>query len=124
MQSRFHVGGCGASPDRYRSGVTAAEFFTALPGRFNPAAAVGVNAIIQFELSGDGGGTWHVTVADGTCEVAPGPHADPTLVVVASAENWLKVVAGSLDPQLAFLTGRLKVRGDMGLAMRLRALFL
>ncbi len=53
-----------------------------------------------------------------------GPHADPTLVVVASAENWLKVVAGSLDPQLAFLTGRLKVRGDMGLAMRLRALFL
>ena len=104
--------------------MTAAEFFTALPGRFDPAAAVGVNAIIQFELSGDGGGTWHVTVADGTCEVASGPHADPTLVVVASADNWLKVVAGSLDPQLAFLTGRLKVRGDMGLAMRLRALFL
>ena len=43
---------------------------------------------------------------------------------LASAENWLKVVAGTLDPQLAFLTGRLKVRGDMGLAMRLRALFL
>ena len=51
-------------------------------------------------------------------------HPDPTLVVIASAENWLKVVAGSLDPQLAFVTGRLKVRGDMGLAMRLRALFL
>ena len=56
--------------------------------------------------------------------MAAGPHHDPTLVVVASAENWLKVVSGSLDPQLAFLTGRLKVRGDMGLAMRLRALFL
>ena len=56
--------------------------------------------------------------------MAAGPHPEPTLVVVASAENWLKVVAGSLDPQLAFLTGRLKVRGDMGLAMRLRALFL
>ena len=124
VPSRFRGGACGASPGRYRSGVTAAEFFTALPGRFNPAAAVGVTAIIQFELSGDGGGTWHVTVADGACEVASGPHDDPTLVVVASAENWLKVVAGSLDPQLAFLTGRLKVRGDMGLAMRLRALFL
>ena len=104
--------------------MTAAEFFAALPGRFDPAAAVGVAAIIQFELSGDGGGTWHVAVADGACEVEFGAHDDPTLVVVASADTWMKVVAGSLDPQLAFLTGRLKVRGDMGLAMRLRALFL
>lgn len=118
------MGACGRSPGSYRSGVTAAEFFAALPGRFDPAAAAGVAAIIQFELTGEGGGTWHVTIADGACEVAEGPHDDPTLVVLASAENWLKVVAGSLDPQLAFLTGRLKVRGDMGLAMRLRALFL
>jgi len=108
----------------YRSGVTAAEFFAALPGRFDPTAAVGVAAIIQFELSGDGGGTWHATIADGACDVAVGAHPEPTLVVLASAENWLKVVSGSLDPQLAFVTGRLKVRGDMGLAMRLRALFL
>jgi putative sterol carrier protein len=104
--------------------VTAAEFFAALPSRFNPAAAVGVAAIIQFELTGDGGGTWHAVIADGACEVAAGAHPEPTLVVLASAENWLKVVSGSLDPQMAFLTGRLKVRGDMGLAMRLRALFL
>lgn len=104
--------------------MTAAEFFDALPGRFDPTAAVGVAAIIQFELAGDGGGTWHATIADGMCEVAAGTHSDPTLVVLASAENWLKVVAGKLDPQLAFVTGRLKVRGDMGLAMRLRALFL
>jgi putative sterol carrier protein len=104
--------------------VTAAEFFASLPGRFDPAAAVGVAAIIQFELTGDGGGTWHAIIADGACDVTVGAHPEPTLVVLASAENWLKVVSGSLDPQMAFLTGRLKVRGDMGLAMRLRALFL
>jgi len=44
--------------------------------------------------------------------------------VMASAENWMRVVQGELDPQFAFVTGRLKVRGDMGLALRLRALFL
>lgn len=104
--------------------MTAAEFFTALPDRFNSAAAAGVSAVIQFDLSGDGGGTWHVTIADGECAVAEGPHTEPTLVVLASAENWLRVVNGDLDPQMAFLTGRLKVRGDMGLALRLRSLFL
>ncbi len=61
-----------AALGRYRSGVTAAEFFAALPGRFDPSAAVGVAAIIQFELSGDGGGTWHATIADGACEVGDG----------------------------------------------------
>jgi len=104
--------------------VTAAEFFSTLPSRFDPAAAAGVSSVIQFELSGDGGGIWNVVIADGRCAVAEGPHSDPTLVVMASADNWMKVVAGNLDPQFAFVTGRLKVRGDMGLALRLRALFL
>jgi putative sterol carrier protein len=111
-------------PDGYGSAVTAAEFFAQLPSRFDPAAAAGVSAVIQFELSGDGGGTWHVVIADGRCAVAEGPHSDPTLVVMASADTWLKVVDGKLDPQFAFMTGRLKVRGDMGLALRLRSLFL
>ena len=104
--------------------VTAAEFFAALPSRFDPSAAAGVSAVIQFELSGDGGGTWHSVIADGRCSVGDGAHSDPTLVVMASAENWMRVVQGQLDPQFAFVTGRLKVRGDMGLALRLRALFL
>ena len=63
-------------------------------------------------------------IGDGRCAVGDGPHSDPTLVVMASAENWMKVVDGKLDPQFAFMTGRLRVRGDMGLALRLRALFL
>ena len=104
--------------------MTAAEFFAALPGRFNPAAAVGVAAIIQFELTGDGGGTWHAVIADGRARSAPGRTPTRRWSWSRRPRTGCKVVAGSLDPQLAFLTGRLKVRGDMGLAMRLRALFL
>jgi len=102
---------------------TAQEFFANLPGRFNADKAVGLNAIYQFVISGDGGGTWTATVADGACTVAPGEHESPSLTITTSADNWRRIVTGDLDPQTAFMTGRLRVRGDMGLAMRLRSLF-
>jgi putative sterol carrier protein len=103
--------------------MTAAEFFEGLPGRFHADRATGVEAAFQFVLTGDGGGTWHAIVHDGTCTVAVGEHPAPTIAITVSAENWLKIVAGTMDPQTAFMLGRLKLKGDIGLAMRLRSLF-
>ncbi len=103
--------------------MTAQQFFADLPDHFHADRATGLAAVFQFVLSGDGGGSWHVVVHDGTCSVASGEHPAPTITVISSAESWLKVVAGSLDPQVAFMTGRLKVKGDIGLAMRMRSLF-
>lgn len=102
---------------------TPQEFFDGLPARFKPERAAGLEAVFQFDVSGDGGGTWHVTVADGACTVAEGPADAPGVTVAVSAEDWARIVSGSLNPQMAFLTGKLRVDGDMGLAMRLQALF-
>jgi putative sterol carrier protein len=102
---------------------SAQDFFDGLPGRFNADKAVGLNAIYQFVITGDDGGAWSATIADGACIVEVGEHAAPSLTITTSSANWRRIVTGDLDPQTAFMTGRLRIKGDMGLAMRLRSLF-
>jgi putative sterol carrier protein len=99
-------------------------FFDRLPTAFRPEAAAGLRSVFGFELAGDGGGQWHVAVADGRCDVQTGEAREPQVIVRAAAADWLAIVNGGLDPATAFMTGRLRVRGDMGLAYRLRDLFL
>lgn len=99
-------------------------FFERLPSAFRPEAAGGLAATFGFDLEGEGGGQWHVSVGEGRCAVEPGPATAPQVVVRSAAADWLAIVNGRLDPGTAFMTGRLRVKGDMGLALRLKDLFL
>ena len=99
------------------------EVFAALAARFHPERATGVDAVFQFEATGDDGGTWHLVVHDGTCALGRGDVASPTVTLRASGETWLRIASGAVDPQRALLMGRLKLSGDMALALRLRTLF-
>ncbi len=101
-----------------------AAFFDRLPVAFRPGGAGGVAATFGFDLEGEGGGRWHVTIEDDRCVVHPGPAAAPQVVLRAGAADWLAIVNGRLDPGVAFMTGRLGVKGDVGLALRLKDLFL
>jgi putative sterol carrier protein len=102
---------------------TVQEFFDGLGSRFRSEKAAGLTAVYQFVVTGDGGGEWHADIADGACTVAPGPAETPDITITCAATDWLEIASGRLDSQLAFMTGKLKVKGDMGLAMRLRSLF-
>jgi len=102
---------------------TVKETFDAMAGRFRADKAAGVNATIQYDISGDQGGTWHAVIKDGTCTVNSGAATNPNLTLGMSAQDWLDMVGGKLSGQMAFMSGKLKLKGDMGLAMKIGGLF-
>ena len=99
------------------------EVFDKASDAFNPNAAQGMNAIFQYDITGDDGGTWHVTIKDGTCQVQEGSHDSPTVTMTMSSETWLALVNNELNGIQAFMSGKLKVSGDIMLAQRIPELF-
>ena len=95
-------------------------FFESLPSRVDPSKTAGVNASYMFDV--EGAGRWTVDVRDGVVEVTEGGEsADCT--ISTSEENFLKIVKGEQNPTTAYMTGKLRVKGDMGAAMKLQKLF-
>ena len=95
----------------------AKEFFESLPSRANGKSAGDMNASYVFEI--DGAGTWTVKVADGKVAVTEGDHGGDC-TISTSAEVFRKIVDGRQNPLTAYMTGKLKVKGDMGAAMKLK----
>ena len=102
---------------------TVKETFDAMASRFRADKATGVSATIQYDIGGDGGGTWHAVIANGACTVAEGAAPSPTLTVQMSGQDWLDMLSGKQSGQMLFMSGKLKLKGDMGLAMKLASLF-
>ena len=102
---------------------TVKESFDAMPGRFRPDKATGTSAVIQYDVSGDGGGTWHAVIKDGACTVNQGAATNPSLTLSIAAQDWLDMLSGKQSGQMLFMSGKLKVKGDMGLAMKLGSMF-
>ncbi|MGH7335655.1 MAG: SCP2 sterol-binding domain-containing protein [Candidatus Rokuibacteriota bacterium] len=102
---------------------TVKETFDAMPTKFRADKAAGTNATIQYDVSGDGGGTWHAVIKDGACAVEEGAVANPNLTLQIAAQDWLDMITGKQSGQMLFMSGKLKVKGDMGLAMKLGSLF-
>ena len=103
--------------------TTVKKFFQLLPGRLDSDAAEDLDAVYQFDLSGAQGGQYILTIREGACQVAEGMHADPHVVLSMAGEDCLKVLTGQLSGPAAAMSGRIKISGDIGLAMQLRALF-
>jgi putative sterol carrier protein len=99
------------------------EIFNAMPANLNADAAKGMNAVIQFNLTGDGGGNYYVTIKDGTCTVSEGTHQSPNMTMTMAAQDYVDMISGKLNGQMAFMSGKLKIAGDMGLAMKMQSLF-
>jgi putative sterol carrier protein len=102
---------------------TCKEIFAAMPNSLNKEAAKGLNAVYQFDLSGDGGGKWYVTINNQACDVKEGAHASPNITISMSAQDYIDLSAGKLNGQVAFMSGKLRISGDMGLALRMQSLF-
>ncbi|MBI1847135.1 MAG: SCP2 sterol-binding domain-containing protein [Candidatus Rokubacteria bacterium] len=102
---------------------TVKETFDNMASRFRADKASGTSATIQYDIGGDGGGTWNAVIKDGACTVSAGPAASPTLTLQMAAQDWLDMTAGKQSGQMLFMSGKLKLKGDMGLAMKLGSMF-
>ena len=96
------------------------EFFETLETRVDPAKAAGLNASYRFDI--DGAGSWLVEVDDGKVSVSEN-GGDADTIISTSAETFMKIASGEQNPTSAYMSGKLKVSGDMGQAMKLQKLF-
>jgi putative sterol carrier protein len=96
------------------------EFFESLPARVDESKTAGMNNSYVFDI--EGAGQWKVDVTDGKVSVTEGP-GDADATISTSEETFQKIAAGEQNPTSAYMTGKLKVKGDMGAAMKLQKLF-
>ncbi len=96
------------------------EFFETLETRIDPAKAAGLTASYRFEI--DGSGAWTVDVDDGKVSVSEN-GADADCTISASSDTFMKIANGEQNPTAAYMSGKLKVKGDLGQAMKLQKLF-
>jgi putative sterol carrier protein len=99
---------------------TVTEFFSGLAARVEPGKTTGMNNSYVFDI--EGAGTWTVKVADGVVTVEEGDTGGDC-TISTSAETFEKVVRGEQNPTAAYMSGKLKIKGDMGAAMKLQKLF-
>jgi putative sterol carrier protein len=102
------------------SAVAAQDFFDSLESRADASKLAGMSNSYLFDIEGEG--QWLVDVRDGAVTVTPGGgEADAT--ITTSGETFEKIVAGEQNPTTAYMTGKLKIKGDMGAAMKLQKIF-
>ncbi len=102
---------------------TARNVMERMCSHFLPEKAEGVNAVIQYNLTGEGGGEWYMTIADGTCALAEGRTENPKATITMDANDYVDLTTGKLNAMEAFMKGKVKLGGDFALASRLSSFF-
>ncbi|MFC4127915.1 SCP2 sterol-binding domain-containing protein [Nocardia rhizosphaerae] len=104
--------------------ITIEEIFEQLPTRFIATAAVGLTKTLQWRITDAAEpGVWAFEIAEGAGRVIPGGVAEPDTTFTTTSEVWVGVADGSRDAMREFLTGTLKVEGDMTLALKVPEFF-
>lgn len=103
--------------------ATAADIFAGICKRFKSDKAGDMNGNVVFDLAGDNGGQWTVQIDSGTCSVAEGAIANPTATVHMGADDYVAMMTGNLNPMMAFMSGKVKVEGDLNIVMKLQQVF-
>lgn len=103
--------------------LTVDEIFNRMPDLFLPERAEGVNASVAYKVTGEGGGHFTCTVSGGQFTLLREAKPDASATVTISAEDWIALNEGRLDPMAAYMSGKLKAVGDQNLLMKFPKLF-
>jgi putative sterol carrier protein len=102
---------------------TISEFMSRMTAAFVPEKAAGLDATIQLKFTGDQATEWYIEIKDNKCTVSQGSAQTAKLTVTVDSGDFIKLYTGKLDGMQAYMQGRLKVSGDMNLALKLFNLF-
>jgi len=99
------------------------QLIEGMPGAFDPRASGDLKAEIQFDISGEKGGKWVLSIAGGRCEVRRGEALAPTVAIESPGDVWVKIARGEIDRPKALMEGLYRVKGDMKVLSRMPQLF-
>jgi putative sterol carrier protein len=100
---------------------TPKEFFEkVLPSRFKPEKTAGIDVTVQVNITGPNGGDWVVTIKNQKLEAEEGTHPSPALELKMAETDYMDLINGKISAEKAFFTGKVRFKGDIGLALRLR----
>jgi putative sterol carrier protein len=100
-----------------------AQIFSEMEKAFQPDAAARIDAVFQYNISGDSGGDWNITVKDQTCEIKEGQAESPTTTLKVSFEDFVAMLTGELNGMQAWTSGKLKIEGDLMKSQLLERIF-
>ena len=96
------------------------DFFETLPSRADASGANEITNSYRFDV--EGAGTWVVDVVDGRVRVQEGEQ-DADVTIATSEDTFMAIVRGDQNPMTAYMTAKLKVKGDLQAALKLQKLF-
>ncbi|MBK8051439.1 MAG: LLM class F420-dependent oxidoreductase [Anaerolineales bacterium] len=108
-----------------KSMTTPTVIFERIAGRVaaDPTIAQRINAVYQFDVTGELGGSWVVDLLNGTGEVRTGASDEADLIISIRDDDFMALATGKLNPMAAFGSGKVQIAGDPLLALKLQSLF-
>ncbi len=103
--------------------LTVDGIFALMPELFLPEKAQGLTVSVYYQVTGEGGGDYTCRIDNGAFSLKREAKPDATSLVVIGAEDWIALNEGKLDPMQAFMTGKLKGTGDLGLLQKFPKFF-
>jgi len=98
---------------------TARQLIEEMPATFRPERAGRAKAVVQFHISGEGGGDWYVVIRDRTCTVTEGVTQSADATLRMDAGEYVALATGKLGSMKAFMSGKVKAAGDVALLQRM-----
>jgi putative sterol carrier protein len=96
--------------------------FANMGQNFDADKAGDLNLSVAFDLTGEGGGQWYATIADGNLDTGQGSVENPSATLSMDADDFAAMSKGDLNPMMAFMSGKVKVDGDLNAVMKFQSL--